>query len=111
MTEPKFPPMPTVLSGPPMMTSIRSRSTCATCRFMAEPREDFYAPADVTSNDVDKPTEHATCVRIIHGNEDYRDEAMRKASREPALVIDGSGYEARLIVLPTFGCVLHEAKP
>lgn len=82
--------------------------TCATCRFMAEPRGlEIFGETEAE----DTVTEHRSCVRVIHGNGDSRHEAMSKSAREPALVIDGSGYAARLIVLPTFGCVLHEAKP
>lgn len=73
-------------------------NTCATCRFMAAER-DYRA-------------EHHSCVRIIHGNGYGEREDGRHVdpAKEPAYVVDGSGYAARLCVLPTFGCVLHEAK-
>lgn len=71
---------------------------------------------------------HNTCVRIIHGNscsdhyhpspilmdgtemEHGFDNDAVQPRKEPAAVLDGSGYAARLVVLPTFGCVLHEPK-
>lgn len=80
-------------------------ASCATCRFMAEPRGIDYIGDNVED---DRTSDHRTCVRIIHGNGDAEREDGTMA--EPALVIDGSGYAARLIVLPTFGCVLHEPK-
>lgn len=82
--------------------------TCATCRFMAGPRAD--AGLDYWDEDACDmvSTEHRSCVRIIHGNATA--ETRRRAANEPAAVVDGSGYAARLIVLPTFGCVLHEER-
>ncbi len=67
--------------------------TCATCRFMAAERDRMSDEITVA---------HRSCVRIIHGNFDS------DAEKEIATVVDGSGYAARLCVLPTFGCVLHE---
>lgn len=88
--------------------------TCATCRFMAAKRDPFpdglerYNP----DTDEDEATEHRTCVRIVHGN-GYKDRTppWGQVKQEPAVVIDGSGYAARLLVLPTFGCTLHEPRP
>jgi hypothetical protein len=70
---------------------------CKTCRFMANEREDYPMSRN-----------HRTCVRIIHGNDCRREDDS--AEREPAAVLDGSGYAARLVVLPSFGCVLHEPR-
>lgn len=56
----------------------------------------------------DDETMHHTCARIIHGNGDAQGNPATR--NEPALVVDGSGFAARLIVLPSFGCVLHEVK-
>ena len=81
--------------------------TCATCRFMAAPRSAAIYWFD-SDSDQDVESEHASCARIIHGNVDSC--ASRKAAKELAVVTDGSGYAARLCVLPTFGCVLHEEK-
>lgn len=86
--------------------------TCATCRFMAAERiyEDSNASGFMTiSVDGEAPYEervsqHRTCARIIHGNVSNEPSVLT----EPAVVVDGSGYAARLLVLPTFGCVLHE---
>jgi hypothetical protein len=50
---------------------------------------------------------HRTCTRIIHGNSW---DAPDDADKQLALVTDGSGFAARLIVLPTFGCLLHEER-
>ena len=44
-------------------------------------------------------------VRIIHGNKGR----VEGSADEPAMVLDGSGYQATLRTLPTFGCSLHEA--
>lgn len=80
---------------------------CETCRFMAEPRgRDFIGD----EGQEDRSTEHRSCVRILHGNGDLQFEPYEKSAREPALVVDGSGYAARLIVLPSFGCTLHEPR-
>lgn len=94
--------------------------TCATCRFMAADR---YGIDGSSSG-------HNTCVRIIHGNagsgyyincpvydDGTRESADEEANarvhpnKEPAAVLDGSGYAARLVVLPSFGCILHEDRP
>jgi len=72
---------------------------------MAAPRGlEFYE-----DNGAEFITGHRSCVRIIHGNGDAKyDRGFAGLAPEPALVTDGSGYAARLIVLPTFGCTLHE---
>ncbi len=72
--------------------------SCRTCRFMAAPRS---------------KGEHGTCVRIIHGNGDCEtwDDRTADPDKELAYVTDGSGYSARLLVLPSFGCALHELGP
>ncbi len=78
---------------------------CATCKFMgAERGEAFFADDDADSL---TQSAHHSCVRIIHGNR-HGDSGLRATMNEPAIVTDGSGYAARLMVLPTFGCVLHE---
>jgi hypothetical protein len=51
-----------------------------------------------------------TCVRIVHGNKRGMDTPEHPAAGQLAAVLDGSGYAARLVVLPAFGCVLHEPK-
>ena len=66
---------------------------CATCRFMAAPRWD---------------NEWHSCVRILHGNGSEHGSLDYNPQKELAIVVDGSGYAARLKVQPTFGCVLHE---
>jgi hypothetical protein len=89
----------------------QAAKTCATCRFMGSSRG-----IEAWDDDADSPfgkgdtreTGHHTCTRVIHGNSGGRPFAA--ISAEPAVVTDGSGYAARLCVLPTFGCVLHEAK-
>lgn len=73
---------------------------CATCRFMAEKRAIGWEDDDEIA--------HHTCVRIIHGN---GMDLTCDPVKEQAVVVDGSGYAARLCVLPTFGCALHEPKP
>lgn len=73
--------------------------TCSTCRFMAAERDDLVQSG------------HRTCVRIVHGNGCMTDKKKLNVVNQPAAVVDGSGYAARLVVLPTFGCVLHEGKP
>ena len=75
--------------------------TCATCRFFGSQMGVTFWDPD--TNDM-VGTEHHACARIIHGNGAGED----RAARELAVVTDGSGYAARLQVLPTFGCVLHE---
>ncbi len=79
--------------------------TCSTCRFFGarggvEIWDDEYDGGDL------RETDHHACARIIHGNGQQRD--YRKVNSEPAIVTDGSGYAARLRVLPSFGCALHE---
>ncbi len=78
---------------------------CETCKFMAAPRGLIQYGDDGSEGVVSK---HRSCARIIHGNGDARNSP--ETLDEPAIVTDGSGYAARLLVLPTFGCVLHEEK-
>lgn len=66
---------------------------CMKCKYMAAPR--FNG-------------EKSTCTRIIHGNEDMA--AEERSRGELAVVVDGSGYAARLLVSGDFGCVLWEKK-
>lgn len=79
---------------------------CETCRFFAQAERgvDLYDQDECEMLE----TGHHSCLRILHGNSG--DVPFGKAKEEPALVTDGSGYAARLCVLPTFGCVLHEPK-
>jgi hypothetical protein len=88
--------------------------TCETCRYMAEPRDKAWREHEPSAN-------HRTCVRIIHGNGsppnypwlgrgDDSPEYDGDARKELAAVLDGSGYAARLVVLPSFGCVLHKER-
>jgi hypothetical protein len=78
---------------------------------MAEKREEVWCDEE-DADDSEKVVgfvqrvEH-TCVRIIHGNAGDH-EGRKLTPEQPAAVLDGSGYQARLVVLPTFGCVLHE---
>ena len=76
--------------------------TCGTCRFMGA--EMGVTAWDEAIDDTAETSHHA-CARIIHGNDGRRFPTIRD---EPAIVTDGSVYAARLRVLPTFGCVLHE---
>jgi len=78
--------------------------TCETCRFFGSQMGVSFWDDD--SGDTVE-SEHRACARIIHGN-GYKPE--RPPLTELAVVTDGSGYSARLRVLPTFGCVLHESK-
>jgi hypothetical protein len=85
---------------------------CGTCRFMAAERDlrvverdDPADPNRVIYEDVERQLR--TCTRIIHGNAETND--YEGTPEQPAMVVDGSGYAARLMVLPTFGCVLHES--
>lgn len=64
---------------------------CNTCKYMAAQREG---------------NGHYSCVKIVHGNPS----GDTPNEHDLAAVLDGSGYAARLVVLPTFGCVLHESK-
>jgi len=77
---------------------------CATCKF-------FGTQMGVESWDDDADdmiaTGHHACARVIHGN-GHRNK--KSAANELAVVTDGSGYAARLQVMPAFGCVLHEEK-
>lgn len=87
--------------------------TCATCRFMAAPRRDYdgFAVPSFYSDETGEVESayRATCVRIVHGNARVNNlDEWKAREATPAVVVDGSGYAARLLVLPTFGCVLHE---
>ena len=79
-------------------------STCSTCRFFGA--KAYIEAWDEDADDYVKVPFHR-CARIIHGNDGKRAHVLRK---ENAVVTDGSGYAARLCVLPTFGCNLHEPK-
>lgn len=91
---------------------------CATCRFFGarmgvevwdDDHDNGWGAGDV------RETEHHPCSRIIHGNgglptqHHAYDNPFPFVNAEPAIVTDGSGYAARLRVLPSFGCVLHES--
>jgi hypothetical protein len=78
--------------------------TCESCRFLAAPRTSRWDDEE----EIEVTYYETTCVRIIHGNRHCGSAAPSK--KQPAMVVDGSGYSARLLVLPTFGCVLHEEK-
>lgn len=87
---------------------------CGTCRFLAAERETYDVEQEDPSDPnrviyVDVERKLRTCTRIIHGNRDTW--AYEGTEQQPAVVVDGSGYAARLLVLPTFGCVLHEPVP
>lgn len=82
---------------------------CATCRFMAAERYGL----DISGA---RDSDHRTCVRVIFGSgpsypyPERDEEYVGDPRTEPAAVLDGSGYAARLVVLPSFGCVLHEER-
>lgn len=80
-------------------------STCASCKFFGS---EMSLNGFDYETDVELETGHHACARIIHGNSG--DDPMSKVAKELAVVTDGSGYAARLRVLSSFGCVLHEAK-
>ncbi len=82
--------------------AAQAQRVCATCRFLGSDRPLEYYDNDT---DEDRASEHRVCVRIIHGNAE-----SRKGFDEVAVVTDGSGYQAILRVLPTFGCALWEGK-
>ena len=68
------------------------------------PSGNGFGPGDT------RETDHHACARIIHGNGSQSRGDFAKVNAEPAVVTDGSGYAARLRVLPTFGCALHEPR-
>lgn len=85
--------------------------TCATCRFFGSPAPlswIIYEKHSLTGEEGESA--HRLCARIEHGNGGSGQQTKKLAS-DPAVVTDGSGYAARLRVLPTFGCTLHEAEP
>lgn len=83
-------------------------SQCSSCKYMAAPRGLVKYIEDADGMYVgESQSAHRTCTRILHGNGGDHEHMV---DSEPALVVDGSGYAARLIVLPTFGCNLHEPK-
>lgn len=86
------------------------RPTCSTCRFFGvrmgiDAWDDDYVTSFGSGGM--RETEHHACARIIHGNDGRPFPAIKD---EPAIVTDRSGYAARLRVLPTFGCALHEER-
>lgn len=85
-------------------------STCETCRFMAAPRDDDFPRASGPMNGT--AWVGGTCTRIIHANGSWEPPSDADPAlwgpNQPAVVLDGSGYAARLVVLPTFGCNLWE---
>ncbi len=87
--------------------------TCSTCRFLGSPAPltwFIYGEGKGESEDEDGESAHRLCARIEHGNGGSGQQTKKLAS-DPAVVTDGSGYAARLRVLPTFGCTLHESVP
>lgn len=84
-----------------------SKKRCANCRFIGkeDPRTHYGdIAADGGYGEVE--SKHRRCVRILHGNSEHGPSALT----ELAFVVDGSGYAATLVVLPTFSCALWEAK-
>lgn len=81
-------------------------NTCETCKF-------FGSPSPLTwigeTFEEDGESGHHYCARIEHGNGGGSQQAERLA-KDLAVVTDGSGYAARLRVLPSFGCALHESR-
>lgn len=91
-----------------------SEKRCATCRFFGSPAplswtiwDENPQNAHFDENYQDGESEHRLCARVQHGNGGSGREQKALAT-DLAVVTDGSGYAARLRVLPTFGCVLHE---
>jgi hypothetical protein len=78
-------------------------SACATCKHLGQPNGVYFWPED-GADDIE--SEHRECNRIPHGN----GTVTRETLTAPAIVTDGSGYVAKLRVLPTFGCALHEGR-
>ena len=91
------------------MGLTKTNATCGTCRFMAAERDAQIRTGTDMGIEGDSSDTHHSCVRIVHGNGRPRPDAPRDAM-ELAAVLDGSGYAARLVVLPSFGCVLHEER-
>lgn len=83
--------------------------TCASCRFAGLQRDnEVWDPTADGGDGALVTTEHVRCTLIVHGN---GSDEKRATPGTIAYVADGSGYAATLMVLPTFGCVLHEAQP
>lgn len=87
-------------------------NTCATCCFCAAPRESVDPPLDYKSPgwnplDHDITVPWRSCTRIILGYDGMG--LVDAIKEEKAIVLDGSGYAARLAVKPDFGCTLWEA--
>ncbi len=78
--------------------------TCSTCRFYGS-----LEPLTWWEEDDEGEPGHHYCARVQHGN-GGTSQQRKELAHELAVVTDGSGYAARLRVLPTFGCVLHEPK-
>lgn len=78
--------------------------TCATCKHRSEDHIDTYRYDD---NGNELPTTYYACGRVLHGN---RYDGNDYKAGEKALAIDGSGYQAKLVVEADFGCVLHEPR-
>jgi len=85
--------------------------TCETCRFFGSPAPlTWFVYAERGHEDEEGESAHRLCARIEHGNGGSGLET-KKLATDLAVVTDGSGYAARLRVLPTFGCMLHEPTP
>jgi hypothetical protein len=80
---------------------------CSTCRFFGGPAS-IDAGCGEGDDYYERESGHHACVRIIHGNASGGVDVS--LLNEKAVVTDGSGYAAKLRVLPTFGCALHEVK-
>jgi hypothetical protein len=81
--------------------------TCDSCKHFGEP-DPLHAWVELEDDDEERASGHHECLRVLHGNAGGRETFER--FEQPAVVVDGSGYVARLRVLPTFGCVLWESK-
>lgn len=81
---------------------------CVTCKFFGEANH----LDDWNEKGESRETKHHICDKVIHINasSNWVNHGYNKGRDDLAVVIDGEGYIAKLLVLPDFGCILHQPK-
>ena len=80
---------------------------CQNCKYCGSEKINTYYDTQLQKV-MDAPSGFFACHRIEHGNQDS--ETIKNDPTVLAVVIDGSGYSAQLLVRPDFGCCLFESK-
>lgn len=80
---------------------------CTNCKYLGAEKinEEWNDKKEIVEN---IHTGFFACHRIIHGN--YNSDSVRQDKKVLAVVVDGSGYSAQLLVRKEFGCNMFEPR-